>query len=198
MCVFPIEILENIARFLDPKSLYNLTNIEPEIKRIFDERKLWIVKFPPIIDWTSPDAPKEYKEYDIADFTIEFEGNTYRRSDGYWFIFKPKTLELIRQDKKFTLKLENMVIDRAYKKCLAIGKSQEEIDRDSVIEYLQRWPATYKKLQKVNIVSDSRLYDYFEEEYWDRTDFVNHPKKSTKKKPEKIHYDEDGDFSLVI
>jgi hypothetical protein len=191
MSVFPIEILENIARFADPKTLYNLSLVEPEIRRIVEERGLWLVKFPPVIDWTSPNAPKDYKEYDKADFTIEFRGNIYKRSDNYWFAFSRKNSEVTRQDRKFTLNLNDMVITTTYKKCLTLGKSQEDIDREFVLTTLQWWPSTRSYPIRFPIVT-GRLYDDHE-----RTDDYLLYRKQSRKKPEKIYYDEDGDFTLI-
>jgi hypothetical protein len=196
MSVFPIEILENIARFLDGKSLYNLSLVEPEIKPILENSDVWIVRFPPVIDWTSPNAPKDYREYDKADFTIEYKKKIYRRSDGFWFRLTLNKSGLIRtgkqpSDEKLILELKNMVIASSYKKkCLTIGRSQEEIDSDFVLSFMKNWPYTERKDRSIPIVYMPRAH-YFDDEY------VPEPRRTAKKKPEKVYYDEDGDFSLI-
>jgi hypothetical protein len=198
MPVLPIEILEHIARYLDGKSLFNLLKVEPAIKSVVINSDFWIVRFPPAIDWTSPDAPKKYKEYEKADFTIEFKGKIYRRSDGFWFNLKPNNLALTRTGKQpdkenLTLEIKNMVIGSSpmYTKFLNLGKSQEEMDRDFVIRSLKIWPDTLPRKPGIPIGLSHRRYEDFEDEYFPEK------RRSRKKKPEKVYYDEDGDFSLT-
>jgi hypothetical protein len=118
-----------------------------------EQKGWWWVTFPPRIDWSSPTAPKQYTEYDRTDFTIHYKGQLYTRGSGITFnpqYSKSLVLEAfigrVRAETTIILNLGKMILETkpSFAKCVVLGMSEYEIDRQVVINALYKWPKVSK------------------------------------------------------
>ena len=149
----PFELLEIVVSFMDDASVFSLSRVDSRVETIMEEKGWWWVTFPPRIDWSSPTAPKQYTEYDRTDFTIHYKGQLYTRGSGITFnpqYSKSLVLEAfigrLRADTTTTsppiLDLSKMILETkpSFAKCVVLGMSEYEIDRQVVINTLYKWP----------------------------------------------------------
>lgn len=153
----PFELLEIVVSFMDNASVFSLSRVDSRVETIMEEKGWWWVTFPPHIDWSSPTAPKQYTEYDRTDFTIHYKGQLYTRGSGITFnpqYSKSLVLEAfigrLRAETPTTippiLHLSKMILDTkpSFAKCVVLGMSEYEIDRQVVINALYKWPNVSK------------------------------------------------------
>ena len=154
----PFELLEIVVSFMDDASVFSLSRVDSRVETIMEEKGWWWVTFPPRIDWSSPTAPKQYTEYDRTDFTIHYKGQLYTRASGITFnpqYSKSLVLEAFigrlradtpKDDTAITsspiLDLSKMILETkpSFAKCVVLGMSEYEIDRQVVINTLYKWP----------------------------------------------------------
>jgi hypothetical protein len=137
--MFPVEIVENIASFLGPKDFYAFAKTDRSLMAKLDTTDVWIVEFPPVISWA--DMQGSYVPYDKANFSIRYRGQTYKRSDGFYFRLNGN--RLIRSDDKMELLVENLVVENPTprQKGVCLGKAPPT-DEQFIVATLQKW--TYK------------------------------------------------------
>lgn len=153
----PFELLEIVVSFMDDASVFSLSRVDSRVETIMEQKGWWWVTFPPRIDWSSPTAPKQYTEYDRTDFTIHYKGQLYTRGSGITFnpqYSKSLVLEAfigrLRTDTATTippiLHLSKMILETkpSFAKCVVLGMSEYEIDRQVVINALYKWPNVSK------------------------------------------------------
>ena len=160
----PFELLEIVVSFMDDASVVSLSRVDSRVETIMEQKGWWWVTFPPHIDWSSPTAPKQYTEYDRTDFTIHYKGQLYTRGSG--ITFNPqysKSLvleafigrvraEMPNAETAIILPLNKMILETkpSFAKCVVLGMSEYEIDRQVVINALCKWPI-YPKVSKPQV-----------------------------------------------
>lgn len=149
----PFELLEIVVSFMDDASVVSLSRVDSRVETIMEQKGWWWVTFPPRIDWSSPTAPKQYTEYDRTDFTIHYKGQLYTRGSGITFnpqYSKSLVLEAfigrVRAETTIILNLGKMILETkpSFAKCVVLGMSEYEIDRQVVINALYKWPKVSK------------------------------------------------------
>ena len=144
----PFELLEIVVSFMDDASVVSLSRVDSRVETIMEQKGWWWVTFPPRIDWSSPTAPKQYTEYDRTDFTIHYKGQLYTRGSGITFnpqYSKSLVLEAfigrVRAETTIILPLNKMILETkpSFAKCVVLGMSEYEIDKQVVINALYEW-----------------------------------------------------------
>ena len=150
----PFELLEIVVSFMDDASMFSLSRVDSRVETIMEQKGWWWVTFPPHIDWSSPTAPKQYTEYDRTDFTIHYKGQLYTRASGITFnpqysksLVPGAFIGRLRADTTTPiLDLSKMILETkpSFAKCVVLGMSEYEIDRQVVINALYKWPNVSK------------------------------------------------------
>jgi hypothetical protein len=154
----PFELLEIVVSFMDDASVVSLSRVDSRVETIMEQKGWWWVTFPPRIDWSSPTAPKQYTEYDRTDFTIHYKGQLYTRGSGITFntqysksLVLEAFIERVRADTyndetTIILPLNKMILETkpSFAKCVVLGMSEYEIDKQVVINALYKWPKVSK------------------------------------------------------